>query len=473
MTTDAVADFSPFAARMQAANLAPLLIDTFAHYYATLAAGQTGFIAEAEIEPVEHVPTIADLSDYANAGLAAVGRAAVLKLNGGLGTSMGLERAKSLLIAREQLSFLDIIIRQSLASRTRYGRQVPLIFMNSFNTDADTHEVLAAYPELDSAVPLTFVQSKVPKIRQDTLAPAEWPADPDLEWCPPGHGEVYVALHISGLLDQLLALGYEYLFLSNADNLGATLDLRILGYMAEKNVPFVMEVAQRSEADKKGGHLTRRSDGQLILREVAQCHEADLPQFQDIQRHRYFNTNNIWVNLRTLQATLAANNYVLQLPMIRNQKTIDPKQSTSPAVYQLETAMGSAIAVFPGAQAVCVERDRFVPVKLCSDLLVLRSDVYQLDADYRLQATLPLGGTLPAVDLDSRFYKLIDGFEARFADGPPSLVECSKLTVRGDVRFEHGVVCRGEATVVNRAATQQFVPSATQINNTTLELTER
>jgi UTP--glucose-1-phosphate uridylyltransferase len=313
------------------------------------------------------------------------------------------------------------------------------------------------------------MQNKVPKVLRETLEPATWPANPELEWCPPGHGEVYIALATTGILDLLLARGYKYLFISNADNLGATLDLGILGYVAAQKLPFLMEVADRTEADKKGGHLAQRPNGQLILREVAQCPKEDLPAFQDIERHRYFNTNNIWINLVRLKATLEDRGNVLPLPMIRNAKTLDSKDEESPPVYQLETAMGAAIAVFPGAQALRVPRERFLPVKLCSDLLALRSDAYILEANYSLRPNPARRNKPLTVDLDPEYYQYVTDFEARFPGGPPSLVACSRLAVRGDVVFEAGVVCKGAVQVANPQPEQRRVPSGTVIANTTFE----
>ncbi len=467
-------DFAPFEARMRREGLAQIVIDNFRHYYSVLAGGSVGLIAEDEIAPVESVRNIADLARYHATGRQALRHTAVLKLNGGLGTGMGLEQAKSLLMARDGLSFLDITARQTISYGTRYDCQIPLILMNSFITDADSRAALERYPELRGPISNAVLQNKVPKIRQDTLGPVDWPADPQLEWCPPGHGELYIVLATSGLLDQLLAHGYQYLFISNSDNLGATLDLGILGYIADKQISFLMEVADRTEADKKGGHLARlhRPDhedhGQLILREVAQCPEEDLPAFQDIGRHRYFNTNNIWVNLVRLKQLLDANNYVLKLPMIRNAKTVDPKDTRSLAVYQLETAMGAAIGVFAGAQALRVGRDRFMPVKTCDDLLRLRSDIYTLDQDYQLCASA--GSRMTLIQLDPHYYKRIDDFEARFPAGAPSLRECVQLAIEGDVCFGAGVVCKGAARIVNRTREQRQVPANTVIADREIDL---
>lgn len=444
------ADFAPFAERMQAEDLPDIVIRTFAYYYNQLAEGRTGLLGEADILPVASLP---DAERFGAAlretGQAALAKTILLKLNGGLGTGMGLERAKSLLVVRDGLTFLDIIARQALVSHA------PLVLMDSYNTRDDSLAVLARYPELTRhGIPLDFVQHKVPKIVQADLTPVNWPADPDLEWCPPGHGDIYTALVTSGMLRRLLDRGYEYAFVSNADNLGAVLEPAILGYFVQNRLPFLMEVADRTAADRKGGHLARSNDGRLILRESAQCPADAVAAFQDITRHRYFNTNNLWLNLSALQALLDARDGILGLPMIRNSKPADPREPTSPPVYQLETAMGAAIGLFESAGAVRVPRTRFAPVKATDDLLAVRSDAYVLTDDFRIAPnparSLP---DPPVVSLDPQFYRLIDDFEARFPRGAPSLVGCEQLAVKGDVRFGRNIVCQGVVEVNNEAKT--------------------
>ncbi|HSD81851.1 MAG TPA: UTP--glucose-1-phosphate uridylyltransferase, partial [Solirubrobacteraceae bacterium] len=265
-------------------------------------------------------------------------------------------------------------------------------------------------------------------------------------WAPPGHGDLYIALETSGMLDALLERGYRWAFVSNSDNLGAVLEPRILAWMARDELPFVMEVADRTEADRKGGHLARRTDGGLVLREVAQTPDEDLDAFQDIARHRFFNTNNLWVDLQALRALLDARGGVLGLPMIVNRKTVDPADKSSTPVLQLETAMGAAIDVFDGAQALRVPRSRFLPVKTTNDLLVLRSDAYVVGDGGRVELAAGRDGA-PLADLDPDHFKLIADFDARFPAGVPSLRECERLTVAGDVAFGRGVVCRGSVRV--------------------------
>jgi UTP--glucose-1-phosphate uridylyltransferase len=247
------------------------------------------------------------------------------------------------------------------------------------------------------------------------------------------------------MLERLLAGGVTHAFVSNIDNLGAVLDPRILAWIDGERAPFVMEVADRTPSDRKGGHLAARRDGGgLVLREIAQAPEEDLDSFQDTSRWRYFNTNTLWVDLRALDELLRARSGVLGLPMIVNRKTADPTDRSSPEVVQIETAMGAAVAVFPGSRALRVERTRFAPVKTTNDLLGLRSDAYVLTDEAHIvlnpARSLP-GGVF--IDLDPDHYKLVGDFDARFAAGPPSLVECARFVVRGDVRFGAGVVARG------------------------------
>jgi UTP--glucose-1-phosphate uridylyltransferase len=430
--------------KMRREGLPEIAIDTFAHYERRLREGEQGILRESEIEPLVDLPDAAELPP---GGEEQLERVVVLKLNGGLGTSMGMTRAKSLLEVKEGLSFLDIIVRQVLHLREQTGARIPLLLMHSFATREDSLAALARYPELELDLPLDFVQGKVPKLLADGFEPVEWPANPALEWAPPGHGDVYTSLATSGLLGELLDRGYEYLFLSNADNLGAVLEPRILGWFADQGLPFLSEVTDRTEGDKKGGHLARRRGGGLVLRETAQTPDEDMDAFQDTRRHPYFNCNTIWLDLRVLSRTLEQRGGVLGLPMIVNRKTVDPTDPSSPQVIQLETAMGAAIDVFEGAAALHVPRSRFVPVKTTNELLAVRSDAYELTDDLTIRLAPTLDGHPPLVELDSDYFKLLRDFEARFPAGPPSLARCDRLTVKGDVSFGRGVVVRGSVTV--------------------------
>lgn len=432
-----------------------MLVHSFLRHARLVFDGTTGLLSRNNIEPV------ATLSDYEGfssddhaAAREAIGRTVMIKLNGGLGTSMGLERAKSLLPVKKELSFLDIIAGQVLKIRTKFNINLPLLLMTSYSTDRDTCDALSNYPALASGqtgIPLTFLQNRVPKLRADNLQPAEYPGDPDKAWCPPGHGDIYTALMTSGLLNRLMAQHYRYAFISNADNLGAVIDPSIAGMMAHRRIPFLIEVTARTEADKKGGHLARsRESGQLLLRESAQCPENEQEDFQDISRYRYFNTNNLWVDLEALQELIQTTGATPALSLMINRKPIDPRDPQSLSILQLETAMGSAVSSFKGAAALHVPRTRFAPVKTTDDLLALWSDAYELtdDMHIRLSPKRELKGP-PVIKLDQRFYRKIDDFSARFPEGAPSLMDCRKMTVEGDHVFHGPFSVRGDANFRN------------------------
>jgi UTP--glucose-1-phosphate uridylyltransferase len=427
--------------KMRREGLADAAIETFRFYYQQLEAGESGLMPESSIEPVDSLPDADDLRDQAGAEL--LDRTVVITLNGGLGTSMGMTGPKSLLEVKDGQTFLDISARQVLALRERTGARLPLVLMNSFATREASLDALARHEGIEVDVPTDFVQNKEPKVLVEDLMPASWPQDRTLEWCPPGHGDLYTALQTSGMLERLLDQRYRYAFVSNVDNLGAVLEPRILAWFAASGAPFAMEAADRTEADRKGGHIARSADGGLVLREIAQTPDEDVDAFQDVERHRYFNTNNLWLDLEALASVLRERGSVLGLPMIVNRKTVDPADKTSPGVYQLETAMGSAIGVFEGAQALRVPRSRLAPVKTTSDLLVLRSDAYELTGDGHVEL---VPERAPLVVLSDEF-KLVRDFEDRFRGGPPSLVEAERLQVSGDVRFGRDVVVRGAVAV--------------------------
>lgn len=444
-------------AKMAAAGVSPQAIEVFTHYYRQLEQGVTGFIREDSIEPLTSPDLLADVQIDPGEARDALARTAILKLNGGLGTSMGMDRAKSLLPVRGGKTFLDLIVSQVMSARERHGIKLPLMFMNSFRTRDDTLDALAPYADLEvDGLGLDFLQNSEPKLRADDLTPVEWPADPSLEWCPPGHGDLYTALEGSGVLDRLLAAGYRYASVSNSDNLGAAPDAVIAGWFAASGAPYAAEICRRTAADRKGGHLAiRKSDGQLILRDTAQTAAEEMHYFTDEFRHPYFHTNNLWFDLEVLSRTLKERNSVLGLPLIKNEKTVDPADPSSPAVIQIESAMGAAIEVFPGATAIGVGRERFLPVKTTSDLLVLRSDVYEVGEDGRLARVVE---EAPLVDLDSRFYKTIGAFDRRFPDGAPSLKEANGLTVTGDWTFPADVRVIGTVTLDDPGEPRTIAP---------------
>lgn len=459
--------FEHIRQRMNDDGLSGLAVRTFEHYFYQLLEGHTGLIPEADIQPVGNITGLDELAGHERSGEKALAECLMIKLNGGLGTSMGLNRAKSLLSVRGRRCFLDLIVHQVLHLRRTHRQTTPLLLMNSFATHEDSMARLEKTPALaagQAPLPVAFVQNRVPRLDPEGLSPVVWPEAPEREWCPPGHGDLYTALTASGLLDQLLDAGYRFAFVSNADNLGATLDPKIAGWMADRQLPFVMEVTDRTPADRKGGHLARDRSGALRLRESAQCPPEERELFQDIGRYRYFNTNNLWVNLETLAELLKQRDGILGLPIIRNVKHVVPEDSSTPLCVQIETAMGSALEVFPGAEILRVPRSRFSPVKTTNDLLALRSDRFCIEESGQVRA---ITNQNININLDPEHYGTLGEFERRFPHGAPSLINAGHFAVHGDIRFGADVRILGHVCLRNPGPEPRIIPDGTVLDNIT------
>ncbi|KAI9315834.1 UTP--glucose-1-phosphate uridylyltransferase-domain-containing protein [Dichotomocladium elegans] len=381
---------------------------------------------------------------------------AVLKLNGGLGTTMGCVGPKSAIEVRDGMTFLDLSVRQIEYLNKTHGVDVPFILMNSFNTDDETKHIVKKYEDHNITI-RTFNQSKYPRIRKDTYLPIPRSPDAPIEqWYPPGHGDIYESLHHSGLLDELLADGKEYLFVSNVDNLGATVDLNILHYMIEENSDFIMEVTDKTRADIKGGTLIDY-DGTMRLLEIAQVPEQHVEDFKSIKKFHIFNTNNIWINLRALKHLLDQD--AMELEIIVNNK----RTSAGEDVIQLETAIGAAIKHFNNARGINVPRSRFLPVKSTSDLFLITSNLYKLVHGQLTMNPKRMFQNAPLVKLGDEFKK-VNNFLNRFK-AIPNILELDHLTVTGDVTFGPDVDLRGTVIIVANHGEHIDIPSGAVLEN--------
>ncbi len=426
----------------------PEAVEAFERMYRAYRLGEDGRIPWGEISPAGE-GDIVPLEQFETpeamvTGERHLGKVAWIVLNGGLGTSMKMERAKSLLPVKGANSFLDLIAEHVLGLRRRYSVDLPLVFMNSFATRDDTLQALTGYRLAvrgrdGKSVPLDFVQHRFPRIREVDGLPFGEAGDRDA-WAPPGHGNLYLALRCSGLLDQLLGCGIRWIFVSNADNLGATPHPGLLHHLATSGLEFAMEVTAKTAADVKGGTLVRRG-GRLQLLEIAQVEDAHLAEFQDLGTFPVFNTNNLWVDLAVLARRLQAGS--LDLPLIVNRKEVE-----GVAVVQLETAMGAAIGQFERSAGVLVGRERFAPVKTTDDLLVRRSDAYLRGEASPLVVNPSRDPALgpPQVELDPRYYSSVVDLDRRVPLSP-SLVRARSLRVVGDVHFGRGVQVWGDVVV--------------------------
>lgn len=460
--------WSAYQTKMERDGCSATEIGAFKQHFEVLKFGVSLTLPESMLEPVDSLPRLETLNIHPNADLLA--KTVFLKLNGGLGTSMGFDKAKALLTVKQGNSFLDLIARQVDSRQRNFKTNVHFMFMNSFATSTDTLEALMKHTDLGSDWWAELLQSKAPKVNASDLTPASCRSEPAHEWVAPGHGDLYTALAGTGTLDKLIKKGIRYMFVSNADNLASSIDLDILTHFATSGSPFMMEVVDRTEADRRGGHLARcKSSGRLVLRESAQCSVQEESAFQDIARHKYFNTNNLWIDLHALQALLEENHGAMQLPVIKKKKAVDPHDRSSAKVLQLESAAGSAIECFPEATALVVPRQRFSSVKTSSDLLVLRSDAYILTDDNCIILHPDCEGAPPDVRLDGR-YRSADAMERLIPKGAPSLRQCKKLVVEGFVRFCRGVVIKGSVTIRNASKERRMVAPGTY-ENLVLDLT--
>ncbi|CAE7714876.1 UGP1, partial [Symbiodinium pilosum] len=442
-----------FEEKMKKEELNESAIAAFKYTYGVLVSGADVMLPESKLDPVDKLTEYDKIREKPDPKL--LRKTLILKLNGGLGTGMGLDKAKSLLTVTEGNTFLDLIAKQVATMKKEFKSDLKFMLMNSFSTSKDTLEALSKYTDLGTGSDLEFVQNKAPKVTASDFSPADWSAEPGHEWCPPGHGDLYPAMLGSGTLEKLIKKGYKYMFVSNSDNLGATMDLKILTHFANSGAPFMMEVAERTDADKKGGHLAKdKATGGLLLRESAQCPEEDEKEFQNIGKYKFFNTNNLWVDLMALKREFKKNEGTLPLPVMKNSKTVDPRDKASTKVLQLETAMGAAIQCFEGASALVIPRSRFAPVKTTNDLLALRSDAYQLTEDFRIVLAPEREGVPPDVKLDG-MYKFFDAMEKLIPNGPPSLIGCKKLVIEGPMSLAKGVVFKGTVTVKNTGSTEK------------------
>lgn len=213
-------------------------------------------------------------------------------------------------------------------------------------------------------------------------------------------------------MKQFLGEGREYCFLSNIDNLGATVDLTILNKLLGGNgangkpIEFVMEVTDKTRADVKGGTLIQY-ENKLRLLEIAQVPSEHVDDFKSVKTFKFFNTNNIWANLKAIDRVLSEK--TLNMEIIVNNKTLDH----GVRVVQLETAVGAAMKCFEGSLGINVPRSRFLPVKKTSDLLLVMSNLYSLKNGSLIMSPQRMFPTTPLVKLGDNHFSKVKQFLSR------------------------------------------------------------
>ncbi|EFC40399.1 UDP-glucose pyrophosphorylase 2-like protein [Naegleria gruberi] len=415
--------------------------------------------SEEDVKPYDSLAD--DTSDEAIQSL--LSKLIVIKLNGGLGTTMGCTGPKSVIQVREEDTFLDLTIKQIQFLNSKYNVDVPLVLMNSFNTSEDSKKIITAPKYANVKVRIEcFEQNQFPRIIKESLLPlpSDIPSDSNKEaWYPPGHGDFYSSFFQSPLYNQFKQEGKEYIFLSNIDNLGATVDLRVLKYLTENQVDFCMEVTKKTMADVKGGTLINYDGKAVKLLELAQVPKHHVKDFESIEKFKIFNTNNLWIRLPSIETQLEE--LKRKVEIINNEKEVDGVK-----IIQLETAAGAAIQVFNKSLGIEVPRSRFLPVKKCSDLMLVQSNLYNLSEGYCLEKSST--EEAPIINLDDSYYKKVGDYLSNFSNGVPDIKELTELDVRGHVVFGKNVVLKGKVTLI--AKSKSIIADNTVLENTTLQL---
>lgn len=385
----------------------------------------------------------------------------VVKLNGGLGTSMGCTGPKSLISVRNGLTFLDLTVQQIESLNKKHNTDVPLVLMNSFNTDEDTEMILRKYASCQVKIH-TFNQNRYPRINKETLLPVPQRIHGEHEaWYPPGHGDIYECFEKCGLLQKFMDEGREYMFVSNIDNLGATVDLSILNMLVNppnnEACEFVMEVTDKTRADVKGGTLIQYED-KLRLLEIAQVPKEHVDEFKSVSKFKIFNTNNLWMKLSAIKRLIDTKS--LDIEVIVNNKRLPSGTN----VIQLETASGAGIKNFNNAIGINVPRSRFLPVKKTSDLLLVMSNLYELKHGSMEMSRKRMFPTTPLVKLGDEHFSKVHKFLSRF-ETIPDMLELDHLTVSGDVTFGKDVTLKGTVIIIANHGERIDIPSGAFLEN--------
>ena len=241
------------------------------------------------------------------------------------------------------------------------------------------------------------------------------------------------------MLDSLLHDGKEYAFISNIDNLTATIDLDILYHLYCHDVEMCMEVTAPNRTDNDGGYLVKRVGNEKSrLIEINEVAVEDRDEFK--RRFQHYNTNNLWVDLKALKRQIEAGDYgdavIVQERLLHG----------GDKVLQLETTAGSLIDKMNNTLAVVVQRrKRYVPVKSTADLMLIQSDIFSIrHGALRINPSL-IDTPLPTVKLGKEFTDIED-YIRRIPvqqQHTPNIAELEHLTVAGDVFLGKNVTLKG------------------------------
>jgi UTP--glucose-1-phosphate uridylyltransferase len=377
----------------------------------------------------------------------------VILMNGGV-SKMDFKTPRSALTVEKNgitQTLLDCRLAQINALNVEFGVDLPIILMNSFLTNTETNHNLQKYQNLKIKI---LHQGMYPLMYKTNLSPIPQSKN-DPNWSPPGSAEIFVLLKTTGLLDELLKEGKKFAFLSDVENLGATIDPKLLYHVEQKQINLLLEVTPRtkSEGNFMGGVpvLFRKKQHILELSQVPMHIRQTRFNFQDF---KYLNTNNIWISLQTLA----------KIEKISMDWALHSKMQKGREVVYIDTPVSMAIQSFPNPTAITVPRQRYRQVHHTSHLLAVQSDLYVLEnGNFKLNPKR-IPPTEPLLKLGDGF-KTLDDYQKRFSCGPPSLLEIDHLTVSGEVNFGSDVVLKGTVIIVADAGSRIDIPQGTTLEN--------
>ncbi|KAG0582020.1 hypothetical protein KC19_3G027000 [Ceratodon purpureus] len=407
---------------------------------------------DLKVLPYDKLPSVVDDHEKCKVLLH---KLIVVKLCGTLGRSLGTTQPKSLVEIHSEQSFVDLAVQQIEVLNVKYNAKVLLVLATSDNTDRAVKQAVKKYSASDVDI-IVFNQTEYPR--------EVWPVTPKLGedgGYLTNNGDLFAAFSFSGKLDELLALGKEYLFISNCDNLGATVDLNMLNNLSENQCDYCMEVTPKNGTDaENGAYVSSEGNIELLEFEEVSRSQNEKSRSGDV---KVVNTNSTWVNLKAVKRLAE----IEALDIYCSSKGAGEGENIT---FQLQTSSGAPlyslqvngeifenlpiegnsdlllVQFFDGSVAVEVPRTRFHPIRDTSDLLLFRSDLYTVREGVVCPNPLRLSDVNPTIELEGLKLRKMQYFTERLKH-IPSLLELSSLRVIGDVWFGSDVILQGKVVI--------------------------
>lgn len=368
----------------------------------------------------------------------------VVKFNGALGTNMGFSGPKSAIEVKNNLTPLDLMVDQVESLNSKYGCNVPLLLMDTAETQDHVQKVLEKYSnsKVDihslSLSQQTHEKSFEGHSRKDKLYPSS------------DHSVVFLSLMKSGTLDLLLVQGKEYALVVDSDNVAAVADPKIFNHLIQNQIEYCMEVAPVPSIDLRNSLINLRP-GKFQLVDITQN-----PTKQSGGKFKFINTRSMWVNLRAIKRLIDTDE--LKIENFSSSKEVNDDQ-----IISRGTGADSAIQFFDHTIGINVAQSRYLPVNSTSDLLLLQSDLYTADEGILVQNPARDNPANPSIELGPEFEKVND-FQSRFKS-IPSIINLDSLKVEGDVWFGAGITLKGKVSIVAKPGMKLEIPDGIVLEN--------